>query len=65
VTQGDRCACHQVNASFLLGAAAATAMSNLWERRERTGPFHNARRFYTHLYLTALFNVVREFASGQ
>jgi hypothetical protein len=65
VTQGDRCGCHQVNASFLLGAAAATGMSNLWERRERTGPMHNLSRFYTHVYLTALFNVVKEFVSGQ
>src|SRR5262249_12921119 len=54
VTQGDRCACHQINASFLIGAAGATAVSNLWERHERTGPFHNLQRFYTHVYLTAI-----------
>jgi hypothetical protein len=65
VTQGDRCACHQVNASFLLGAAGAAVTANLWERRERTGPFHTFSRFYTHVYMTALYNVVREFVGGQ
>lgn len=65
ITQGDRCACHQVNASFLIGAAGATAVSNLWERRERTGPGKTLSRFYTHVYLTALFNIIREFVSGQ
>jgi hypothetical protein len=65
VTQGDRCACHQVNASFLLGGAAATGIANLWERSERTGPFHNIKRYYTHIYLTALSNVLKEFLGGQ
>jgi hypothetical protein len=65
VTQGDRCECHQFNASFLLGAAAYAGTANLWERRERTGPFHTASRFYNHVGLTAFFNVVREFVGGQ
>lgn len=65
VTQGDRCGCNQFNASFLIGAAGATAMANLWERSERTGTRHNISRFYTHIYLTALFNVAKEFLSGQ
>jgi hypothetical protein len=65
VTQGDRCACHQFNASFLLGGAAGAVTANLWERSERTGPMHTVRRYYNHIALTALFNVVREFVGGQ
>ena len=65
VTQGDRCACHQVNASFLLGGAAGAVTANLWERSERTGPIHTVRRYYNHIMLTALFNVVKEFVGGQ
>jgi hypothetical protein len=65
VTQGDNCGCHQFNASFLLGAAGVTATANLWERSERTGPWHNVSRFYTHLLLVSMGNVVREFVSGQ
>jgi hypothetical protein len=65
VTQGDRCACNQPNYSFLLGGAAASVTANLWERSERTGPWHMVRRYYTHIALTALFNIVREFVGGQ
>lgn len=65
VTQGDRCECHQVNASFLLGAAAASGAATLWERRERTGPMHTVSRFYNHVAITALFNIVKEFVGGQ
>jgi hypothetical protein len=65
ITQGDHCECHQVNASFLLGAAAASGTANLWERRERTGPMHTVSRFYNHVAITALFNVVKEFLGGQ
>jgi hypothetical protein len=65
VTQGDRCACHQFNASFLLGGAAAAGTATLWERRERTGPMHTVSRYYNHIAITALFNVVKEFVGGQ
>ena len=65
ITQGDRCECHQFNASFLLGGAAGALTANLWERRERTGPWHTFSRYYNHIGMTALFNVVREFVSGQ
>ncbi|MFY9554074.1 MAG: hypothetical protein WAV20_19835 [Blastocatellia bacterium] len=65
VTQGDRCGCHQFNASFLLGAAAASGTATLWERRERTGPMHTISRFYNHVAVTALFNIVKEFVGGQ
>ena len=65
VTQGDRCGCHQVNASFLLGGAAAAGTATLWERRERTGPMHTVSRYYNHIAITALFNIVKEFVGGQ
>jgi hypothetical protein len=65
VTQGDRCGCHQFNASFLLGGAAASGAATLWERRERTGPMHTVSRYYNHIAITALFNVVKEFVGGQ
>jgi hypothetical protein len=65
VTQGDRCGCHQFNASFLLGGAAASGIANLWERSERTGPMHTVSRFYNHIAITALFNIVKEFVGGQ
>ncbi|HLF85167.1 MAG TPA: hypothetical protein VI837_13410 [Blastocatellia bacterium] len=65
ITQGDRCACHQFNASFLLGGAAGAGVATLWERRERTGPMHTLSRYYNHIAVTALFNVVKEFVGGQ
>ncbi len=65
ITQGDRCECHQFNASFLMGAAAGAGTATLWERRERTGPMHTISRFYNHVAMTALFNVVKEFVGGQ
>jgi len=65
ITQGDRCACHQFNISYLLGGAGASVVANAWERSERTGPVHTVKRWGTHIALTALFNVVREFVGGQ
>ena len=65
VTQGDRCGCHQFNASFLLGGAVASGAATLWERRERTGPHHTLSRYYNHIAITALFNIVKEFVGGQ
>jgi hypothetical protein len=65
VTQGDNCGCNQPNYSFLLGGAAASVTANAWERSERGGPWHMVRRYYTHIALTAMFNIVREFVGGQ
>lgn len=65
VTQGDRCGCHQFNASFLLGGAAGAGVATFWERRERTGPRHTVSRYYNHIAMTALFNVIKEFVGGQ
>jgi hypothetical protein len=65
VTQGDRCGCHQFNASFLLGGAAASGIADFWERSERTGPRHTISRYYNHIAITALYNIVKEFVGGQ
>ncbi|HMG33591.1 MAG TPA: hypothetical protein VKM94_06620 [Blastocatellia bacterium] len=65
VTQGDRCGCHQINASFLLGGAAASGIADFWERSERTGPVHTVKRWGSHIAFTALGNVLKEFLSGQ
>ncbi|HEV8483486.1 MAG TPA: hypothetical protein VGV87_08065 [Blastocatellia bacterium] len=64
VTQGDRSG-DQINASFLLGAAGASAIANVWEREERRDFRHSATRFGVHLGLTALSNIFREFVGGQ
>jgi hypothetical protein len=64
VTQGDRSG-DQINASFLLGAAGASAIANVWEREERRDFRHSATRFGVHLGLTALSNIIREFVGGQ
>ena len=64
VTQGDRSG-NQINASFLVGAAGASAIANVWEREERRDFRHSATRFGVHLGLTALSNIIREFVGGQ
>src|SRR5262249_53578535 len=61
ITQGDRCGCDQFNVSYLLGGAGAAVTANLWERRERTGPWHTVSRWYSHIAFTALTNIVKEF----
>lgn len=65
ITQGDRNGKAEFNASFLAGGLAASGMANLWERPERQNLHHFATRFTTHLWLTALTNIVREFVGGQ
>ena len=64
VTQGDRSG-DQINASFLLGAAGASAIAGEWERKGRGDFRHAASRFGVHLGLTALSNMFREFVGGQ
>jgi hypothetical protein len=65
VTQGDRCGCNQPNISFLLGGAGAAVTANLWERSERTGPWHTFSRYYRHIYMAALANIAKEIIGGQ
>jgi hypothetical protein len=64
VTQGDRSG-DQFNISYLLGGATAAAISNVWEREERQTVGKSARRWGTHMGLTALTNILREFLGGQ
>jgi hypothetical protein len=65
VTQGDRNGKDEFNASFIAGGLAASGMANLWERDERQDLHHFATRFGTHVGLTALTNILREFIGGQ
>lgn len=65
VTQGDRCGCDQFNASFLFGGLSAAGISNLWERDERMTIQKTISRWGTHVALTALTNILREFIGGQ
>lgn len=65
ITQGDRNGKDEFNASFLAGGLAASGMANLWEREERRNFHHFSIRFGTHLTLTALTNILREFIGGQ
>jgi hypothetical protein len=65
ITQGDRNGKDEFNASFIAGGLAASGMANLWERDERQNLHHFATRFGTHLGLTALTNILREFVGGQ
>lgn len=65
VTQGDRNGKDEFNASFIAGGLAASGMANLWEREERQDLHHFATRFGTHVGLTALTNILREFIGGQ
>lgn len=65
ITQGDRCGCDQFNISFLAGGLTAAGISNLWEREERQTVGKTLSRWGTHIALTALSNVIREFIGGQ
>lgn len=65
ITQGDRNGKNEFNVSFLAGGLAASGMANLWEREERQDLHHFRTRFTSHLGLTALMNILREFIGGQ
>jgi hypothetical protein len=65
ITQGDRNGKDEFNVSFMAGGLAASGMTNLWERDERTDLGHFGKRFAGHVALTALTNVLREFIGGQ
>ncbi|HKP86546.1 MAG TPA: hypothetical protein VJZ26_10640 [Blastocatellia bacterium] len=65
ITQGDRCGCDQFNISFLAGGLTAAGISNIWEREERQTVGKTFSRWGTHIRITALTNIVREFIGGQ
>jgi hypothetical protein len=64
ITQGDRGG-DQFNASFLLGGLMGSAVGNVWESDERRTTKKIFTRWGTHVMITALTNIIREFASGQ
>jgi hypothetical protein len=64
ITQGDRSG-DQFNVSFLLGGLLGAGVSNVWQREENQNVNKTFRRWGTHLMITALSNIVREFAGGQ
>ncbi|MFP5261941.1 MAG: hypothetical protein ACLGJB_08560 [Blastocatellia bacterium] len=65
ITQGDRCGCDQFNISFLAGGLTAAGISNVWEREERQTVGKTFQRWGTHIAITAMTNILREFIGGQ
>ncbi len=65
ITQGDRCGCDQFNISYLAGGLTAAGIANVWEREERQTVGKTISRWGTHIMITALTNIVREFIGGQ
>jgi len=65
ITQGDRCGCNQFNASFLAGGVTASFIANQWERDERSTTGKALNRWATHIGLTMLSNILKEFIGGQ
>lgn len=65
ITQGDRCGCDQFNISFLAGGLTAAGISNVWEREERQTVGKTLSRWGTHIAITAMTNIIREFLGGQ
>lgn len=64
VTQGDRSG-DQPNISFLAGGLAGSAVSNYWQREEKQGTKEVFRRWGSHIMITGLTNILREFLGGQ
>jgi hypothetical protein len=65
ITQGDRCGCDQVNASFLMGGLAASGTSQLWVREEDKGIGKVFTGWASHIGVRAFTNVLNEFIGGQ
>lgn len=63
VTKGDN-GNTQFNASYLLGAVTAAALSNVWETERNRGVTRSAKRLAIHLGFTAISNIVHEFRGG-
>lgn len=64
ITQGDRGG-DQFNISYLGGGLTAAFISNAWQREEKKGTGQAFRRWGTHIAMTALSNILREFIGGQ
>lgn len=64
ITQGDRSG-DQPNISYLAGGLTAAAIANVWDREERRTVGKTFRRWGTHIGITMLSNILREFIGGQ
>ncbi len=64
ITEGDRGG-NQFNISYLGGGASAAFMSRLYERDERHALNKVLNKWGTHIALTMVSNIFREFLSGQ
>jgi hypothetical protein len=64
LTQGDKGG-SQFNISYLGGGLTASYISKFWEREDRTTTRKILTKWATHISLTALTNIVKEFVGGQ
>ncbi len=64
ITEGDKGG-NQFNISYLGGGASAAFMSRLYEREERRSLNKVLNKWGTHIALTAVSNIFKEFLSGQ
>src|SRR5205085_6537465 len=65
VTQGDRCGCDQINASFLMGGLAASGVAHAWIREEDKGIDKVFTSWASHIGVRAFTNLLNEFIGGQ
>jgi hypothetical protein len=65
ITQGDRCACNQVNASFLMGGLTASGISQTWAREEDKSISKVFTSWASHIAIRAFTNILSEFIGGQ
>jgi hypothetical protein len=65
VTQGDRCGCDQVNASFLMGGLTAAGISQTWAREEDKSISKVFTSWASHIAIRAFTNLLNEFIGGQ
>ena len=65
VTQGDRCGCDQINASFLMGGLAAAGVAQTWTREEDKSIAKVFTSWASHIAVRAFTNLLNEFIGGQ
>ena len=65
VTQGDRCGCDQINASFLMGGLTAAGIAQTWTREEDKGISKVFTSWASHIGVRAFTNLLNEFIGGQ
>jgi len=65
ITQGDRCGCDQVNASFLMGGLTASGIAQNWRREEDRTIQKVFTSWASHIGIRAFTNILSEFIGGQ